>query len=255
MVSVENIGRRWQEFKVHHNLAAREELILHYGFLVRSTANRLLTRTPAGMERDDVLAIGTHGLIRSIDTFDPTREIRFEAYAVQIIRLAILDYLRDHDPLPRTVREKLKLTRNARNQMEVELGRPPTIDEIAGRLNMAVADVGMLQSHLRYADPVSLDDPLGDGESFSRSDFVVDVSVNPERDLLSEELRNQLALAIHRLPTRERRIIALYYHEGLTFRELGEVLGVSETRVHQLHGQAVTRIRKSIERFGTPIRN
>ena len=254
MVSVEKINRMWQDYKLRHDPQARQDLILNYAHLVRSTTNRIITGRLVGFDREDIVSAGVIGLVKSVDQFDPARDVKFEAYATTMIRLAIFDYFRELDSLPRSVRDKIKMARKTQNDLERELGRTPTIEEIANRLHLASSDLGLLRSQIRYAEPLSLEDPVGDeGDHASRLDFLIDESMNPEQFLLNDEIRTQLIQALDRLPERERKILSLYYHNGLTFRELGSLIGVSETRVHQLHGQAITRLRTSFRRSGMNI--
>jgi RNA polymerase sigma factor for flagellar operon FliA len=254
MVSVEKLNRLWQDYKIRHDLEARQDLILNYAYIVRSTTNRIITGKLAGFDHEDIISAGVIGLIKSVDHFDPARHVKFEAYATKMIRLAIFDYFRELDSLPRSVRDKIKLARKTQSDLERELGRSPTIEELANRLHLASSDLGLLRSQIRYAEPLSLEDPVGeDGDHASRLDFLVDESMNPEQFLLNDEIRTQLIQALDRLPEREKKILSLYYHNGLTFREMGSLIGVSETRVHQLHGQAISRLRNSFRRSGMNI--
>jgi RNA polymerase sigma factor FliA len=137
MVSVEKLNRMWQDYKIRQDLNARQDLILNYAYLVRSTTNRIITGRLVGFDREDIISAGVIGLIKSVDNFDPARDVKFEAYATTIIRLAIFDYFRELDSLPRSVRDKIKAARKTQSDLEGELGRSPTIEEIANRLHLA----------------------------------------------------------------------------------------------------------------------
>jgi RNA polymerase sigma factor for flagellar operon FliA len=185
-------------------------------------------------------------LINSVDQFDPTRDVKFETYAIALIRGAILEMLRDEDWVPRSIREKLRALDKAQLALETQFGRPPSDRELSENLNMSEMEVSELKVRMGRTNVYSLDDIVGGGDSDDHTHFVemlVDESASPSGEVEGREIRRLLASGIDKLPERERMVVSLYYFEGLTFKEIGKVLGVSESRVYQLHTQAMGRMR------------
>jgi RNA polymerase sigma factor FliA len=252
-LSPEQLNRAWAEFKVYKHPEARVELINHYSYLVKITAGRLVTSLPGGLDREDLIGAGVIGLIKSVDQFDPTRDVKFETYAIALIRGAILEMLRDEDWVPRSIREKLKALDRAVMSLETKFGRPATEHEIAEHMAISIGEVNELLVRMGRTNVYSLDDILGSGDSDDHIHFVeliVDENANPSGEIEGREIRRILAAGVDRLPERERLVVALYYFEGLTFKEIGKVLGVSESRVYQLHTQAMTRLRTFMKQEG-----
>ncbi|HVL38629.1 MAG TPA: FliA/WhiG family RNA polymerase sigma factor [Fimbriimonadaceae bacterium] len=241
------------DFKVYKSPEARLELINHYSYLVKITAGRLVTSLPGGMDREDLISAGVIGLIKSVDQFDPTRDVKFETYAIALIRGAILEMLRDEDWVPRSIREKLKALDRAMMSLETKNGRPPTDYELAEHLGISQSEVSELMVRMGRTNIYSLDDilPTTDGDDHIHFvELIVDENSNPAGEIEGREIRRILALGVDKLPERERLVVALYYFEGLTFKEIGKVLGVSESRVYQLHTQAMTRLRTFMKQEG-----
>lgn len=249
-LSPEQLKRAWIDYKVYKRPEARVELINHYAYLVKITAGRLVTSLPGGLDREDLIGAGVIGLIKSVDQFDPTRDVKFETYAIALVRGAILEMLRDEDWVPRSIREKLKALDRAMTALESQLGRPPTEHEVAEKLGISQAEVSELMVRMGRTNVYSLDDILSTGDSDDHIHFVeliVDENANPGGEIEGREIRRVLAQGVDRLPDRERLVVALYYFEGLTFKEIGKVLGVSESRVYQLHTQAMNRLRSFMQ--------
>ena len=245
-LSVEQLQRAWADFKVYRDPNSRMELINHYAYLVKITAGRLVTSLPGGVDRDDLIGSGVIGLIKSVDQFDPTRDVKFETYAIALIRGAILEMLREEDWVPRSIREKLKALDRAAMTFETRYGKPASELELAESLGISVKEVNELQVRMSRTNVYSLDDILGSAEGDESIHFVeliVDEHANTGGEVEGKEIRRILADGIDNLPERERLVISLYYHEGLTFKEIGKVMGISESRVYQLHTQAMTRLR------------
>ncbi len=244
----DQLQRTWIEYKVYKAPQARLELINHYSYLVKITAGRLVTSIPGGLDREDLVGSGVIGLIKSVDQYDPTRDVKFETYAIALIRGAILEMLRDEDWVPRSIREKLKALDRAQHKLETEFGRPATTRELSEYLVYSEQDVSDLLVRMGRTNVYSLDDIIG-GHSSDGDDHVhfvemiVDEDASPGGEVEGKELRRILAAGVDRLPERERLVVALYYFEGLTFKEIGKVLSVSESRVYQLHTQAMGRLR------------
>jgi RNA polymerase sigma factor for flagellar operon FliA len=252
-LSPEQLKRAWLDFKVYQNPQSRVELIDHYSYLVKITAGRLVTSLPGGLDREDLIGAGVIGLIKSVDQFDPMRDVKFETYAIALIRGAILEMLRDEDWVPRSIREKLKLLDRTIMALETRLGQPATEHQIAEAMGLSVGEVSELMVRMGRTNVYSLDDILGGGDSDDHIHFIeliVDENANTGGEIEGREIRRILASGVDRLPERERLVVALYYFEGLTFKEIGKVLGVSESRVYQLHTQAMTRLRTYIKQEG-----
>ncbi len=253
-LSPEQLKRAWIEFKVYKDPKARAELINHYSYLVKITAGRLVTSLPGGLDREDLIGSGVVGLIKSVDQFDPTRDVKFETYAIALVRGAILEMLRDEDWVPRSIREKLKALDRATTTLETRSGRPPTSRELSEYLSISESEVSELQVRMGRTNVYSLDDILNTTDTDDHIHFVemiVDESANTGGEIEGREIRRILSSGVDRLPDRERLVIALYYFEGLTFKEIGQVLGVSESRVYQLHTQAMGRLRVFLKEQGT----
>lgn len=242
----DQLNRAWQDFKVFRSPNARVELINHYAYLVKITSGRLVTSLPNGLEREDLIGAGVVGLIKAVDQFDPTRDVKFETYAIALIRGAILEMLRSEDWVPRSIRERLKALDRATMALESKMGRPASEQEVADHLGITRQEVGELMVRMGRTNVYSLDDILGtsDGEeSVHFVDMLADDSSDTGGEVEGREIRRMLSEGVDKLPERERLVVALYYSEGLTFKEIGKVLGVSESRVYQLHTQAMSRLR------------
>ncbi|MBL8060710.1 MAG: FliA/WhiG family RNA polymerase sigma factor [Chthonomonas sp.] len=247
-LSAEQLKTAWVDFKVYKDAEARVDLINHYSYLVKITSGRLVTSIPGGMDKEDLIGAGVIGLVKSVDQFDPTRDVKFETYAIALIRGAILEMLRDDDWVPRSIREKLKALDRAQLALEGQFGRPPTERELAETLGVSEMEISELMVRMGRTNIYSLDDILGSGHGDSDDsvhfvEMIVDENASTSGEVEGREIRRILASGIDRLPERERMVVALYYFEGLTFREIGKLLGVSESRVYQLHTQAMGRLR------------
>lgn len=249
--STSELDELWRRHKSCGDPTARDALIKQYAYLVKITAGRVVTSLPLNVERDDLISAGVVGLIKAVDQFDPSRRVKFETYAIALIRGAILEMLREEDWVPRSVRERVKTLERTYLQLESELGRPATEEEIAAALGLEIDEYHSLLADTGRASLISLDDVITgvDGsERIHLADVINDELANPSNEVEAKEMRRILAQAIDRLPEREKLVISIYYYEGLTFKEIGGVLSVSESRVYQLHTQAVLRLRGYLAR-------
>jgi len=242
----------WTRLKLYRDKNARELLIQRYAHLVSITAGRLFGPLPCGIEKDDLVGAGVVGLVKAVDQFDPERGIKFETYAITLIRGAILEMLRGDDWVPRLVRDQQKQIKQAYMRLEARLGRPATEEEIAHEMGITPDKFDKLLTNIGRASLLSLDDlrmsGKGDSGGMQRLvDILASEDLSPLDNVAIRERQRCLAAAIDRLPDRERTVVSLYYHEGLTFKEIGGVLTVSESRAYQLHAQAVTRLRGYLE--------
>lgn len=237
----------WQRFLGEQDQSAREAIVLRYAYLVNITQGRVVTNLPPNLDREDLISAGLAGLIKAVDQFDPARGVKFETYAIALIRGAILEMLREEDWVPRSIRDRSKHLDRAFVKLETDLGRPPTDQEIANELGVPLEQYHSMLSETARTAVMSLEELLMGGEgsetgvtvSETVSDKTVDTWGMVER---SERLR-LLVEAVDRLPPRERTVIVLYYHDKLTFREIGRTLVISESRAYQLHSQAIARLR------------
>jgi RNA polymerase sigma factor for flagellar operon FliA len=236
----------WRRFRAQNDARARDAIIDNYSYLVKITAGRVVSNLPPNLEREDLYTAGAMGLIKAVDQFDPGRQVKFETYAIALIRGAILESLREEDWVPRSVRERSKTLERTFFALEVQLGKPPSEKEVAEHMGITVDDLSKVMADAGRGSVMSLDDLILGSEGSERlhlADVVPDDGSSPSADAEMRERIRQLGGAIDRLPERERLVIALYYYEGLTFKEIGKVLSVSESRVYQLHTQAVLRMR------------
>jgi RNA polymerase sigma factor for flagellar operon FliA len=240
----------WRRYKEDGDDRARERLVVAYSPLVKFIAGRMASSLPSHVDEADLVSYGLLGLIGAIERFDLEREIKFETFAVARVKGAIIDELRSLDWVPRSVRSRARDIEKAHAALEGELGRPPTDEEMATKLEMDVEQFNAALLEIANSSILALDDlwtfadPDGGGGQISVLDTIRDpAAADPEAEAQTGLLKDQLADAIESLPERERLVIALYYYENLTLREIGEVLGVTESRVSQLHTKAVLALR------------
>lgn len=252
-LSVDQLKRAWIDYKVYKDPSARVELIDHFSYLVKITAGRLVASVPGSLEKEDLVGAGVVGLVKAVDQYDPTREVKFETYAIALIRGAILEMLRTEDWIPRSMRDKLKALDRAVLKLEHELGRTPSEREVAEYLCVAEVDVRDLMVRSQRTGIYSLDDMIVgvDGEDHMPFiEMIEDDEDDPSEETEKRELRRLLAGGVETLPERERLVVSLYYYEGLTFKEIGQVLSVSESRIYQLHASAMKRLQVYLEDTG-----
>ncbi|WP_442860866.1 FliA/WhiG family RNA polymerase sigma factor [Amycolatopsis sp. CA-230715] len=243
----------WRQFVDEPQQRIRDRLVLHYAPLVKYVAGRVGTGLPTHVDVGDLVQSGIFGLVDAIEKFDPERGLRFETYAMQRIRGAILDDLRSQDWVPRVVRSRAREAERALERLGARLHRTPTDAELAAELDISLDDLRDLYGQLQLTSVVALEDLVAVGkESGSLVDTLPDDdAVDPVAALVDQDNRRQLAEAIAQLTERDRIVVSLYYFESLTLAEIGKVLGVTESRVSQLHTRAVLRLRaKLVEQAG-----
>ncbi|MCW2613714.1 MAG: whiG [Frankiales bacterium] len=243
------LGQLWADYVDSRAAGLRDRLILHYAPLVKYVAGRVGSGLPAHVEQADLISYGTFGLIDAITRFEPTREVKFESYAMSRIRGAIIDELRNTDWIPRSVRMKARQFERAVAVLEAQLRRSPTDEEVADEMDMEVEDVRKFLGQLSLVNVVALDELLTgeDGGSPSLGDTLQDSSaLDPQAMAEHGEARQLLARAVEQLPDREKVVVSLYYFEGLTLADIGRVLGVTESRICQLHTKAVLHLRTKL---------
>ena len=237
----------WREFKLTGDRAVRDRLILTYAPLVKYVAGRLGSGLPAHVEEGDLVSYGLLGLIGAIERFDPDRDIKFETYAIARIKGSIIDELRSLDWVPRSVRSRARDIERTIAELEARLGRAPTDEEISAKLGITGDELNDSLSEISRTSIAALDElwtVSSGGDTIALIDTIEDTGVaRPESALDETEVKEALGEAIARLPEREKLVVTLYYYEELTLREIGEVLGVTESRVSQLHTKAILRLK------------
>jgi RNA polymerase sigma factor FliA len=242
------IAELWREYKETGKESLRERLILHYSPLVKYVAGRVGVGLPPNIEQADLVSYGIFGLIDAIQKFDLERAIKFETYAISRIKGAIIDELRSIDWIPRSVRYKAREVEKAYAALEARLHRTPTEAEVAGELGIALEDLHTIFSQVSFVNVVALDELLSAGQERGDKLSLVDTledtkAEDPVTAFETEETKYLLAKAINTLPEREKIVVTLYYYEGLTLAEIGQVLGVTESRICQMHTKAVLQLR------------
>ena len=252
MTDVEvEIARLWDAHKRAGQQSARDQLILHYAPLVHVVAGRIAASVPRFVDRADLVGYGVFGLIDAVEKFEPDRGFRFETYAIARIKGNILDELRSYDWVPRSVRAKARAIDAALHTLQCELHRAPTDAELARVLDMTDDELHRALAQVSLVNLVNFDAALSaavDGEApLTVGDVLVDGAPAPGHDVELAETRRALADAIERLTPREREVVSLYHYDGLTLAEIGEVLGVTESRVCQIHGKAVAQLKRRLD--------
>ena len=237
----------WLEFGRTHDKALRDRLILTYAPLVKYVAGRLGSGLPTHVDEGDLVSYGLLGLIGAIERYDPTRDVKFETYALARIKGSIIDELRSLDWVPRSVRSRAREIERAIAELEAKLGVAPDDEQIAAKIGITVEELESSLTDISRSSIAALDElwsVSGDGDQVSLLDTIEDTAEpHPAAALDETETREALADAISRLPEREKLVVTLYYYEELTLREIGEVLGVTESRVSQLHTKAILRLK------------
>ena len=241
----------WRRYQAAGDERARERLVVAYSPLVKYVAGRLASGLPTHVEEADLISYGLIGLISAIERFEPDREIKFETYAIPRIKGAIIDELRALDWVPRSVRARAREIARANVKLEHRLHRAPTDEEMAAELEITTEDFHDALIQISNSTTAALDElwTVSDtsGDQVSLLDTLQDPEApDPAKVMDESELKDRVADAIARLPEREKLVIALYYYENLTLREIGEVLGVTESRISQLHTKAVLRLRSRL---------
>jgi RNA polymerase sigma factor for flagellar operon FliA len=249
----DELGAIWHAFKGDGSGEAREKLILHYAPLVKYVASRVATGLPASVEQGDLVSYGMFGLIDALQKFEPGRGNKFETYAIPRIKGAIIDELRSMDWVPRSVRFKQREIEKALADLESMLKRQPTEAELAERLGFSLGELHEVITQISFVSVLALDETVNvgadRGEQVSLVDTLADKAFDPGTGVESQETRGLLAAAINSLSEREKIVVTLYYFEGLTLAEIGTILGVTESRVCQIHTKAVGLLRGQLSEF------
>lgn len=246
----QRVKQLWHAYVEHDCQNARKELIIHYSPLVKYVVGRMMIYLPPYLDHDDLLSYGTLGLIGTIESFDPNHGVKFSTYAMARIKGAILDAIRSLDWVPRSVREKSKDLSRVFQELEQKQKRPPTDEELAKYMNLSQDQMNDLLSKVAVPQVLSLENMLtgNDEEGRIPQEVAGPEEDNPLQKVEIMDLKDTLAHALNRLKKQEKMVITLYYYEGLTLREIGDVLDLSTARISQLHTRAVLRLRGMLSR-------
>ncbi|MBI3430933.1 MAG: RNA polymerase sigma factor FliA [Hydrogenophilales bacterium] len=228
-------------------LSSQDEQITKYAPLVKRIAYHMMARLPASVEVDDLIQVGLIGLMDAVGRFDGTQGAQFESYATQRIRGAMLDELREADWLPRHVRQKSRQIESAIHRLEQRNGKSPSEQEISAELGMPIDQYQSMLGDVKCSQLLYYEDFSDEDSASFLERYLVDGSNDPLAVLEDEGFRDSLIAAIHHLPERERSMMGMYYEQDMNLKEIGAVLGVSESRVCQLHSQAVARLRAQLK--------
>lgn len=246
MSSISKKLKNLKDYRSTMDPAVKDEIIVEYAPLIKYIAQKIASRLPANVELDDLISCGVIGLMDAIEKFDPSRDNKFKTYAEFRIRGAILDELRAQDWVPRSVREKAKLVERTFAKLEGELGRVATDDEMCKELNMSQDEYHELLNKAKSVSLLNIDDSA----SFSRGDKKLMMgllehrrSSNPYAAVNYRRAQERIKDGIKALPEKQRLVLSLYYFEDLNLKEIGQVLDVTESRVSQLHTQAILKLR------------
>lgn len=224
----------------------KDQLVQRFAPLVKRIAYHLMARLPSSVQVDDLVQNGMMGLLDAINRFEAGMGAQFETYAAQRVRGAMLDGLRENDWLPRSLRRDFRRIEAAIAQLEQEFGRSPSEQELADTLDMSLGEYQKMLQEARGYQLISFEDMVEDGDEDFLERHFTDDSSEPSKILEDQGLHQSLVQGIESLPEREKLMMALYYEQDLNLREIGEVMGVSESRICQLHTQAVARLRSRI---------
>jgi RNA polymerase sigma factor for flagellar operon FliA len=238
----------WLQYRKTGDQGIRDRLILTYAPLVKYVAGRLGSGLPAHVDEGDLVSYGLLGLIGAIERYEPDRDVKFETYAIARIKGAIIDELRAMDWVPRSVRSRAREIERAIAELEAKLGEAPTDEQIAAKVGITVEELEESLSDIARSSIAALDELWtisgSEGDQVALIDTIEDTDApDPQSSLSLTEMKEAIADAIARLPEREKLVVTLYYYEELTLREIGEVLGVTESRVSQLHTKAILRLK------------
>ena len=242
------IEELWRQYKENGSQQAKDKLLAEYASLVKYTAQRISYNLPKSVDIGDLIGSGVFGLIKAVETFDLSLGYKFETFATHKIRGAILDELRALDWVPRSIRQKSKNIQQSYAKLEQDLGRVPYDDEVAADLGMTLQSFESQLAEVAPSTLISLEERLPDRSGESKSLTLIDTiedpsGTNPLKELGYQEVKRILKETISGLPEKEKLVVALYHYEELTLKEIGQVLGITESRVSQIHSKAMMKLK------------
>ena len=249
MENMESIESLWRTYAQTRDAALKEKMILEYTPLIKIVVAKLAVHIGAHVEYEDMLSYGVFGLMDAIDKFDIDKGVKFETYASLRIRGAIIDHVRQLDWVPRALRQKNKLLDQAYTELEARLGREPTDAELAVRLGLSAKELDELIRSASVVSLVSLDDYLHQNHEMPFGGTAHGEGETPEGAYEQQEMKKMLEESIGRLTEKEQRVVTLYYFEEMTLKEISKIMGVSESRISQIHSKAMLRMRMRLGKY------
>jgi len=245
---IREIREWWNDYKTNNNIEAKKKLIENYLPFVRYTVSRILPGLPTHIHPDDLISAGITGLIEAVDHYDITSGTKFESFSNFRIHGAIIDELRAMDWVPRSIRNKARKLQTAYSILERKLSRPATDTEVAEFLNISIEDFNILINETKSVTIISLSTPVKRGDTTQFSEIIADTKEELPAEIMQKKDRKKLIIeAINHLPKQERIVLTLYYYEEMNFKEIGEVLSVSESRISQIHSKAIFRLKGRLD--------
>ncbi len=244
----ENAEKIWLRYSETKTKDVKEALILNYAPLVKIIAGRLSMHVGQYVDYEDLVSYGIFGLIDAIDKFDVKKGIKFETYASLRIRGSIIDNIRKMDWVPRSLRQKGKLLDQAYAELSSDLGQEPTAKELAKKLDYSVDEVVEIQKKSSIVSLLSLDEYLQQNGDITSDCHQTTNAETPERVFEKQEIADMIAKAIDGLSEKEKKVVSLYYYEDLTLKEISHIMGVSESRISQIHSKAIGRLQNKLGR-------
>jgi len=243
----------WNDWKNQHDKDAANELIKNYLYLVNFHVERISSHLPSGVDKDDLKSFGFLGLYDAMKKFDPDRDLKFDTYASFRIRGAIMDGLRKEDWLPRSIRDKTKQVEQATNFLEQTYQRPPSSSEIAKKVKMTSKEVEEVIQASLFANILSIEEKQKGGKYDSSEEIGYmlpnEHAVLPEKEILKKEINEELVEGIKTLNEKEQLVISLFYHDELTLTEIGYVLGLTTSRISQIHKRAIFKLKNTLKKI------
>lgn len=236
----------WDKYMLDRTAELKNELLMRYIPLVRTTVMRMMPTYYAHNDYDDLISCGVMGLMSAIDRFDPSREIKFESFATKRIKGSILDHMRKQDWAPSSYRRKINRVSEAYRDLEASLARTPSEQEVAQRLEMSVSDLQKVLETTHTFNIMYFEDIVSESSSIDELSLSDDAS--PSEQLEQQELISTLGKLIDELSEKERTVVSLYYYEELTLKEIAQVLGVSESRVSQIHSKILIKLKGKLQK-------
>ncbi len=237
----------WDKYVRTRSKQVKDQLIIAYIDLVKIIAGRLYNNYGNHIEFDDLVSYGIFGLLDAIDKFDPAKNVKFETYAYIRVRGAIIDQLRNLDWIPRSVRQKYKKLEEAYKAIENRSGRSANDEEVALTLGISIDELNDMLSDVHSFTVVSLEEKILNNANFAIIDD--DINSEPQQYFEQEEMKEILVDSVSSLPEREKKIISLYYYSELTYKEISSIMGISESRISQLHTKAIMRLKSRLEKI------
>jgi RNA polymerase sigma factor for flagellar operon FliA len=240
----------WSTYKLNYNPNIRQELTLRYLGLVKYVVRKMIKNFPPAIEEKDLYHIGILGLVEALERFNPGYGIKFETYAIPRIKGSIIDELRKLDWIPRSLRSKSNLLKEKTGELEQKFSGAFTDSEVAHGLGIDVEDLNHWKKDVNCINMLSLDKPIDDNNKQNLYDMIeVEEKSNPDFKMEEEEMKKILLRAIKKLPEKTRLAITLYYYEKLTFKEIGKILNVSESRISQIHSETMIKLKKEMNKM------